>query len=515
MNSMYAGKNYQGVFDVMKRGNYKGKPATEAIKYTLAGRSAYQLKNYNEAITFFAQAERQIPLSREAFDAGYFRLLCFFNMKGVNIPKQVDAFLEVYQLRFPKQTKIHKALLMKAETLFDEGKYREAAAAYNQIDPELVGKDNRADLLFKRGWCLSESGDHNGAVRSFSDFLKIYPDDERSPTLIAQRGKSYLALGDQGGAMRDFDLLIQRYPQNKLAALAWQNSARIKKNAQDYPEMIRRYDAMLVSFPKLRKETIANAYYWIGWGNYQIKKYAKAIPALEKAIKLDAETYGPKSQMLMIYCSYALKDKARLQVAVDAVRVNENGHKIQSTIYLWLGVQCYNGGEIKDAEHFLTLGSNPEEPRQTPKAFWKMLGNSRVQLGKNKEALVAITHFLDVVEEPFWKAETLLDQAKAYLGLGKLTEAKTSAEDGLKLRPKGRLKAELRMVLGDIAFGAKDYVDAAAAYVVVVEFLGNDKDLRPLALYKANQALLKKGEAEQAQHYLDLLNKEFPEYLKK
>lgn len=515
MNAMYTRKDYQGVFDVIKRGDYKGKPATEAIKYTLAGRSAYQLKNYNEAIKFFAQAERQIPLSREAFEAAYFRLLCFFNIKGVNIPKQVDAFLEVYQLRFPKQPKIHKALLMKAETLFDDGKFRDAAAAYNQINPELVGKDNQSDLLFKRGWCLSESGDHNGAVRSFSDFLKVHPDDERSPLAIARRGKSYLALGDQGGAMRDFDLLIQRYPQNKLAALAWQNSARIKKNAQDYPEMIRRYDAMLVSFPKLRAETVANAYYWIGWGNYQIKEYNKAIPALEQAIKLKPDEYGPKGQMLLIYCSYALKDKARLQAAVDAVRAKNNGHKIQAPIYRWLGVQCYNGDELKDAEHYLTLGSTPDDPRQTPKAFWKMLGNARVKLGKNEEALVAIAHFLDVVEEPYWKAETLLDQSKAYLGLSKLDEAKTSAEDGLKLRPKGKINAELRLLIGDIAYNGKNYDEAAAAYVVVVEFLVNDKELRPEALYKAYQALTKKGDPEQAKHYQDLLNKEFPNYLKK
>ena len=515
MNSMYTGKNYQGVFDVMKRRNYKGKAATEAIKYTLAGRSAYQLKKYNDAILFFAKAESQLPLSREAFEAAYFRLLCFFNIKGANIPKQVDAFLEVYQPRFPGQSKIHKALLMKAETLFDEGKFREAAAAYNQIKPDLVGTDNQADLLFKRGWCLSESGDHNGAVRSFSDFLKMSPDSERSPVAIARRGKSYLALGDRGGAMRDFDLLIQRFPQNKLAALAWQNSARIKKDAQDYPDMIHRYESMMISFPKLRVETIANAHYWIGWGNYQTKEFAKAVPSLEKAIKLKPDEYGPKAQMLLIYCSYAMKDKARLQLAVDAVRAENKERKIQAPIYRWLGVQCYNGGEMKDSERYLTLGTTPEDPRQTPKAFWKMLGNARVKIGKNKEALVAIAHFLDVVEEPFWKAETLLDQAKAYLGLSKLDEAKTSAEDGLKLRPKGRINAELRLVLGDIAYSAKDYAQAAASYVVVVEFQGNDKDLRPEALYKAYQSLTKKGDAKQAKHYLDQLNEEFPNYLKK
>jgi len=515
MNSMYTGKNYQGVFDAMKNGSYKGKPATEAIKYTLAGRSAYQLKNYSDAIKLFALAERQVPLSKESFEAGYFRLLCFFNIQGANIPQQVDAFLEVYQPRFPKQPKIHKALLMKAETLFDENKFRDAAAAYNQIDPKLVGEDNQANLLFKRGWCLSESGDHNGAVRSFTEFMKAFADDERAPKVIAQRGKSCLAVGDRGGAQRDFDLLIQRYPQNKLAALAWQNIARLKKDSQNYSEMLRCYESMLISFPKLRKETVANAQYWIGWGAYQLKDYKKAMPALEQAAILMPDVYGITAKMLIVYSSYAMKDKARLQTAVESLRAKKDGPEIQSSIYRWLGVQCYNGGEMKESELYLTLGSTPDEPRQTPKSFWKMLGKARVDIGKNEEALVAIGHFLDVVEEPFWKAEVLLDQARAYLGLGKLDEAKTSAEDGLKLRPKGRINAELRMVLGDIAYNAKDYEAAAAAYVVVVEFLVNDKDLRPEALYKSYQSLVKKGDADQAKHYLDTLNKEFPDYMKK
>ncbi|NWK56326.1 tetratricopeptide repeat protein [Verrucomicrobiaceae bacterium N1E253] len=515
MNSLYASKDYQAVFDTMKRGNYPGKPATEAIKFTLAGRSAYQLKRYDLAIKYFAEAERQIPLSKEAFEAGYYRLLCFFNIKGSNIPKQVDAFLEVYQPRFPRQPKIHKALLMKAETLFDENKFREAASAYNQITPELVGEDNLANLLFKRGWCLSESGDHNGAIRSFTDFLKLYPDDERSPSVIARRGKSYLSLGDRASALRDFDELIKRFPQNKLAALAWQNSARIKKEAQDYPEMIRRYESMLISFPKLGKATEANAQYWIGWGNYQIKDYEKAIPALEQASEMMPEEYGFNSQMLLIYCSYAQKDKARLQSAVNAVRKKDQGHQIQPQIYRWLGVQCFNGGELKDAERFLGLGSTPEDPRQTPKAFWKMLGHARVEIGKNEEALVALGHFLDVVEEPFWKAEALLDQAKAYLGVGKLDEAKTSAEDGLALRPKGDVNTALRLVLGDIAFSSQDYETAAKSYVVVVEVHEADKKVRADALYKLYQALNKSGKATEAKVYLNTLNKEFPDYLKK
>lgn len=514
MNTMFAAGNYQGVLDTLQRGKYEGKPSTEAIKYTIAGKSALQLKSYHSAIKYFGLAERQIPLSEEAFTAGYYRLLSFFNIEGVNIPQQVDGFLEVYQKHHPKHPRIHKALLMKAETLFDSGKSRLAADAYNKVNSTLVGKKNIPNLLYKRGWCLSESGDHNGAVRSFTDFINGYGEDERVSNVIARRGKSYMALGDRVSALKDFDLLIQRFPQNKLASLAWQSSARIKKEDKDYKGMIRRYQAMLSNFPNLSQRTVANAHYWIGWGRYQMKDYQKSIEVLEIALKLDKKTYGFKAGMLIVYCSYSMKDRARLQLAVDGIKALGKGEKIQSPIYRWLGLQCFNAGEIAAAERYLSLGVTVIEPRQTPKSYWKMLGGARVETGKYKEALVALKHFLDVAEEPFWKAEAFLDQAKAYLGLEDLTKAKVSAEAGLQLRPKGRVNAELRLVLGDIAYNRKDYATAAGFYVVVVEF-ADDKELRPDALFKAHEALKKKGDLKEAQSYLDTLNQEFPSYLKK
>ena len=513
MNVMFAEGNYREVLNALQRGSYEGKPATEAVKYTIAGKSALQLKLYHRAIQYFAKAERQIPLSEEAFTAGFYRLLCFFNIEGANIPQQVDGFLEVYQSRYPKHTRIHKARLMKAETLFDSGKSREAADAYNKVDSTLVGEENRSNLLYKRGWCLSESGDHNGAVKDFTNFINKESEDERVANAIARRGKSHMALGDRVSALKDFDLLIEKFPKHKLASLAWQSSARIRKEDKNYKDMIHRYESMLTNFPDLSQKAVANAQYWIGWGSYQLEDYEKAMTALELPLKADETTYGFKAGILMIYCAYSLKDKDSLQKAVDIVINLDKGEKIQKPIYRWLGVQCFNAGEMKLAARYLNLGTTSEDPRQTPKSFWKMLGTTRVETKQYEEALVAIQHFLDVAEEPFWKAEAFLDQSKAYLGLGKTAEAQSSAEKGLQLRPKGRLNAELRLALGDIAYSNNDYNAAAASYVIVVEF-ADDQQIRPEALFKTYRALKKKGDEEQAKTYLDMLKKDFPDYLK-
>lgn len=515
MSLMYEKKNYQGVLNALQNGNYPGSKSMESAKYLLAGRSAYKLSRFHEAIKLLAKAERQLPGSQQAFDAAYFRLLCFFKIEGANIPMQVDVFLEIHQKRYPRHERVHKALLMKAETLYDQRKFREAAGAYNQIESSLVGEKNIANLLFKRAWCLSESGDHNGAVRNFTNFINKAEEDPRMPKAIARRAESFQALGDRVSAMKDYDMLIKRYPKEKLAALAWQNTARIRKKDQDYQDMIRRYREMLKGFPSLRKGTLANAHYWIGWGEYQLKNYEKAIAPLQKSRELAPEEYGFNASMLTVYSAFAMKDKTSLEDAIQEVRKLGKGSKIQPAVYRWLGVQCFNAGEMKKAERFLTLGVTPVEPLETPKIFWKMLGKARVETGKYERALEAINNYLAVVQEPFSKVEALLDQSEAYLGLNKLADAQKSAEEGLALRPKGKVNAELRVNLGDIAYSKKDYGTAAGHYVVVVQIFPDDKDLRPEALFKSYQALNKKGDAKEAQRYLDLLNREFPKYLKK
>lgn len=75
------------------------------------------------------------------------------------------------------------------------------------------------------------------------------------------------------------------------------------------------------------------------------------------------------------------------------------------------------------------------------------------------------------------------------------------------------VNAELRMILGDIAYNNGDFAGAAAYYVVVVQLFVDDKELRADALYKSYDALLKKGDKEEADHYLNTLNEEFPTYL--
>ena len=172
----------------------------------IAARAYMRLKLPSEALQLFRDVEKLVnPETDMAFQAAYYRLLCFFQIEGRHLPDQVDAFLQLYRKARPEDSRIHTALMMKAETLFSNKETAAAAKVYSEINASLVSEKNRPGLLYQRGWCLSEAGDAQGAIRSLSEFIAKYPQDPRVSSAIAKRAKAYSESAEPAKAIADFD----------------------------------------------------------------------------------------------------------------------------------------------------------------------------------------------------------------------------------------------------------------------------------------------------------------------
>jgi hypothetical protein len=96
----------------------------------------------------------------------------------------------------------------------------------------------------------------------------------------------------------------------------------------------------------------------------------------------------------------------------------------------------------------------------------------------------------------------LLDKSKALSALQKIDDAMLVVEECQALRPEGRVNSEIRLVKGDLHLAKNDPSSAAAEYVAVVEFLDdNDGVLKPLAMWKLEIALDRKGDPAGAADY--------------
>jgi tetratricopeptide (TPR) repeat protein len=512
MGNLFAKNQYGEVLEVFRRSSTKADGETEASRLMFAARSYLRLKQPSEAIELFRDIEKLVkPENDLAFYAAYYRLLCFFQIEGRHIPAQVDAFLQLYRKSRSEDPRIHTAMMMKAETLFAAKQNAAAAKVYNEINATLVSDKNRRGLLYQRGWCLSEAGDAQGAVRSLSEFISKYPEDSRVASAIAKRAKAFVESAEPGKAITDFDYLTATAAvPPELKSFAWLESARLRRSENNLPDMMLRYRGLLQNVKALSESFQAEANYWIGFGLMKTNASKEAIPFLEKARSLRPTAYSKHSGVWLTLGYFTAQEPQKLAAEINLAITGKYSADIPSQVIQWSGMQSYNAADYLSAAKCLALVANPQEPRETPKEVWRYLAKARLEIGDGANALKAVDHVLALEDNLGWKADGLVDRGRSLAMLKKFPEARKSADEAIALRPQGHTSAMLNLLDGDLELQAGDAKTAAGKYLIVVEFNASDKELRPLALFKLIKALEQQADAAGAEKYRLQLKTEFP-----
>ncbi len=504
--------NFSETVKVFRRGEFMGESDIQSKIYMIAGKSLASLDRHNEAIRQFFNAERLAPLTELGFEASYRRLGSFYQINGPNIPGQVDTFVEVYADRFPASPWLQKTRLMKAEILFHQGGVGRAAAAYNKVNVSALPEELRAEVYFKRGWCLADTGEFGRAAQNLSSFIRHYPDHPNIDQALAKRGYAYLQLGDRGSALKDFQRLLTLDIEPTLTAFAHQRCGRIYHDERKYKEMIASYESLLALQGNLGSQSRADANYWIGWGWYKLEEWAKAIPPLETARNLLPQRFREPAGVHLVLAAYSLLDSDKLKEAVERLLADAPRQRLPARMLIWLGLERFSKGDYEAADRFLGFASTPDEPGLTDVIVWRHLAKARIERRHFGRALESLAILLEQDQENFWKADAHLDRSHALIGTSKWDEAWEAAHEGLELDPQGTVQAGLYMALADVAMYRKDYESAAASYLKTSEMFIDDKEIKPLALFRAADALEKNGQTEQAAAIRKQLRNEFPSW---
>jgi tetratricopeptide (TPR) repeat protein len=511
MGNHFAKKEYKEVIAVFRTSATKAQGEKEAARLMIAARAHMRLKQPGEALVLFREVERLVkPETDLAFQASYYRLLCFFQIEGRHVPDQVDAFLQLYRKARPGDSRIHTALMMKAETLFSNKETAAAAKVYNEVNAAVISDKNRPGLLYQRGWCLSEAGDAQGAVRSLSEFITRYPDDPRVPSALGKRAKAYAESAEPQKAIADFDRLTAAGTPEDLQSYAWLESARMRRGESNIPDMIARYQGLLKNVGNLSENLQGEANYWIGWGLVKTNAAKDAIAYLEKARALRPDAYRKHAGILLALGYFASQEPAKLASEIKLAIDGKYESDIPDQVLQWSGMQAFNSGDYALAAKCLSLIATPEEPRATPKEVWRYLAKALLKTRDAEGALAATANVLAVEDNPVWKADGLLDRGLALLALDRPVESRQAADEALALRPQGRTSGGLRILVGDLEMKT-DPKKASAEYLYVVGFL-EDKELKPLALWKLIKALEEQGDKTEAEKYRLQLKTEFPDW---
>jgi TolA-binding protein len=524
IQALYAKGDYDGVIDYYNKNSEVLPPgASRAKMLLLVGHSYRMRKSYARAVEVYLLLEQYHPDTEEAFDAGYWKLYCFYLLNDKDLGEFATAFIARHAQKHPGHEYLSLARLIRADFFFNKGDYQQAALSYNDVSLEKLPEKLRPGTLFNMGWAQDEAGHHQEAVGTFSRFISEYPEHAFIPKAYARRGLANRDARDLPKAKADFEFVTKQFPQSDACELSWLQLGFIAMELKDPKGTIAAFETLLKKFPATT--AAAQAWYGIGRGYFDQKIYDKAAPPLRRSMEIDSKGYLEKSSQLIILCDYARQNADNLAKTIDSYLQSKPGGIVPPNILKWLGLKLYSSDDYKRAARYLELAVTPQNPENTEPVVWNYLGMAQLHNQQYDASIQATDNFLKTEPDSATRSRALLTKGRALLGKSQFEEADKTAQDALQVVKDGKLQAELLILEGDIyaaqgdklaAEGQRDaavgkWKDGAAKYAVPSQFF-DDPDVTPDALYKAAKVLEKAGDAAKAKQMLQQLQQRYPKY---
>jgi TolA-binding protein len=524
IQALFAKGDYDAVIDYYNKNSEVLPPGASRAKMLVLVGHAYRMrKSYARAVEVYLLVEQYHPDTEEAFDAGYWKIYCFYLLNDKDLGEFATAFIAKHAQSRAAHEYLSLARLIRADFYFNKADYAQAVVSYTDINIDKLPEKLRPGTLFNMGWAQAEAGRQQEAVAAFTRFIEAYPQHELLPKAYARRGLAQRDARDLPKAKADFEHVTKEFPKSDACEMAWLHLGFIAMEQKDPKATVTAFETLLKKYPTTTAS--AQAYYGIGRGNFDQKLYDKAVPALRRAIEIDSSDYLEKSSQLIILCDYARQNANDLAKTIDSYLSAKPGGQVPPNILKWLGLKLYSGDDFKRTARFLELAVTPQTPENTEPVVWNYLGMAQLQNAQFDASIQATDNFLKSNPDAAAAARAQLTKGRALLGKGSFDEADKVAQEALQVVKDGKLQAELLILQGDIFSAQGDklaaqcqqeaavekWKAAAAKYAVPSQFY-EDPDVTPDALFKASQALQKSGDEAQAKQMLKQLQQRYPKY---
>jgi TolA-binding protein len=506
MKLEYDGDKFAQVLDTYAKNlNALGEETKPSVLLIVAN-SYRQLGKQSKALDFYNQLIRQYPSSQEAADGRYQRLVSLDQQKDPSLSREVDTYLAMN----PPKERADKATLLKAQALLQQNQFALAAKLYLELTTSTLPDSYKPECYYAAGYGFSQVHNNSAAIEAFSGLIQNYPQYKLMVKALLKRALLYQEGKNYSSALIDFSKIIQEYPTTPECETALLEKGLTLGQQGDYQQMTDTFRELLQKFPN--SSGAAQANFWIGWADFEAKRYEEAIGPLSAARQKNPGEYGDRVTLRLIFCQRMLDrvDDTATEVSnfvqPDAKRVT-----MVADHCAWLGQHYFEAKQYDKSEKFLSLLTKNMPADKIDKAAWFTLGRDQTELQHYPEATASITTYLQSATDPADRAKAFVALSAAQLGAKQYDDATKSAEQAMTLQPEGRINAEARLAIGDVDSGRGNFENAAKSYLSVA-VLYEDPDVTPLALEKAYMAFHQSGNDAQANKTLTELRTRFPNY---
>jgi TolA-binding protein len=499
----YQGNRFVEVLRLTSEARTRLSKDAAAEKELLQAHALRSLRKYAEAVSAYDLFLKDFPQHASAENASYERLICLFATESKNWETEANAFMKAR----PNSAGIPYLLYLMGDRAFRRKDYTASATLYASVPLDKLSAAQAAEVLYREGLSLSQTGKHREAAKTFGDFIQRFPNHEWTANALYQRGMSEEQAGIYQLAAESFRQVVERFPKAPEREGALYRVALLQGEMQQYA-------AMRTTFAQLGREYAHSKYlteagYWTGWSFFEEKKYKEALPELLKARQANAGQYGSVCTSRIILSYYFLGQRLELLKEVNALPADSA--PLAPEIYEWLARQSAQNNDPASAEKcYRRLIAHPNAAAWVQSARWGLAKSVAAQ-SKWKEAVDVWEDYEKDYPAPATSMPARLELIHAYTMAKNYTRAQEVAEEVMKLQPEGGNNAQARLLLGEALADQKKFGEAGK-YFLSVAVLYSDPEITPRALTRAIQSFESAGETNQVSRLKQELKKKYPDY---
>ncbi len=490
------------------------------------GHAQFSLKHWPEAVAGFDLYLAEFGMQDSAVTAAYERFLALTQIDRTKTVSEADAYLKAW----PQSPYRARVQLLQAQELSREKNFTAALPLWESLaqEPTSDGWPHQQILLE-----LARTYDQLNNLPKAATSYQAYLDD-----LNAHPGSDAKAQAQQALQVQArLAVCLQKSNQLLAATEAWKAVQSLAPNgtpeqqaaleslgliyarggpAQE-PLAVATFRKLLDNFPKTKLK--ATAAFFVGDALFRNHDYAGAEPYLLKARDADAATWMQPATQRLVLGSYGQKDydktlsylKQYETLPTPTDPTAQVAARLPAALFYWLAETARKAGNLADAETYYTRVTQHPDPGELLAGAWWQLGEIQSQRKEWSAAVASYKKYRDLKPDAKDATKVLLALGRAELGAQDFDTAKKLGEQALLQEPEGPNSAAARMLLGETAYAAKDYPEAAKMFATLA-LLFDDPKINPQATARAADAFEKAGDTKSSTDWRQKLKAKYPDF---